>query len=88
MGCVCYEGNTKKYHFKCHIEGCDDLSFGRFQELERHHLAVHGGPDTWIWCPVKGCDRSKAVGKKGFPGVRKDKLGEHVRNTHEIELEF
>jgi hypothetical protein len=89
IGDVCYyEENTKDYHFECHIESCANVIFGRYQELERHHYAVHGGPDTWIWCPVKGCERSKAVGKKGFPGVRKDKLREHALNAHNIELEF
>jgi hypothetical protein len=83
----CYEDNTKDYHFRCHIEGCSKVSCGRYQELERHHHAFHRGPDTWIWCPVKGCERSKAVGKRGFPGVRKDKLREHTLNAHSFELE-
>jgi hypothetical protein len=56
------------------------------QELKRHHNAFHGGPE--IWCPVEGCKRSKAVGKQGFPGVRKDKLKEHALDVHGIKLEF
>jgi hypothetical protein len=64
--------------FKCSMQECHRLSFGRKAELERHYGA-HTKKLAY-WCEIAGCPRSKEVGYRPFP--RKDKLRSHVCKVH------
>jgi hypothetical protein len=64
--------------FKCSMQECHRLSFGRKAELERHYGA-HTKKLAY-WCETAGCPRSKEVGYRPFP--RKDKLRSHVCKVH------
>ena len=86
IGLVYSNSETKEFRYHCHVEGCANTTCGRVQELKRHWDSFH--EDSIIWCPIRGCERSKGVGNKPFSGVRKDKLKEHALNAHRVELEL
>ncbi|EMD65214.1 hypothetical protein COCSADRAFT_26152 [Bipolaris sorokiniana ND90Pr] len=64
----------------CTWPGCTK-TFGRLQELVRHHNAVHE-LITPLWCPVPSCNRSSGFPRRKRPFSRKDKLDSHMKNIH------
>lgn len=85
IGVVYCTGGPRKYLFECNYSNCGK-TFQRSYELERHYTGLHA-PDSEkeaFWCPKEGCSRNKATGHSPFP--RKDKLRDHLRNYHRIDL--
>jgi hypothetical protein len=76
--------NSTGYIFQCNTPGCA-VTFSCWHEFERHDNACHAGGSV-LWCPVDGCSRSKKQGNKAFPGVRKDKMREHVWKVHGVRM--
>jgi hypothetical protein len=76
--------NSTGYIFQCNTPGCA-VTFSRWHEFERYDNACHAGGSV-LWCPVDGCSRSKKQGNKTFPGVRKDKMREHVWKVHGVRM--
>ncbi|EUC30607.1 hypothetical protein COCCADRAFT_103506 [Bipolaris zeicola 26-R-13] len=60
-------------------------TFGRLQELTRHHNSVHE-LTTSFWCPVSACNRSEGFPGRKPPFTRKDKLKSHMRIMHRLNL--
>jgi hypothetical protein len=77
--------NSTGYIFQCNTSGCA-VTFSRWHEFERHDNACHAGSSV-LWCPMAGCSRSKKEGNKAFPGVRKDKMREHVWKIHGVKMD-
>ncbi|KAH7350409.1 hypothetical protein BKA66DRAFT_391971, partial [Pyrenochaeta sp. MPI-SDFR-AT-0127] len=80
IGTVYINEETRDLRYHCHVAGCANVTCGRGTELKRHWDSFH--EDSIIWCPIRGCERSKAVGSNPFPKARKDKLNDHARNVH------
>jgi hypothetical protein len=72
------------YLFKCCVPDCNDQTFNRWADFERHDNTFHQVRPK-LWCPFPQCKRSETVGNKGYPVARKDKLMEHVRKMHGVE---
>lgn len=70
------------YYLMCSRPECNEKTFRRWAELNRHEQAFHGERDDVLWCPVSTCERSEAYGDDPFPKSRKDKLTEHIRRVH------
>ncbi|KAF1843030.1 uncharacterized protein K460DRAFT_418167 [Cucurbitaria berberidis CBS 394.84] len=86
IGIVYSNDETKEFRYECHVRGCEKTRCGRVQELKRHWDSFHENSE--IWCPIRGCERSKVVGSRPFPKARKDKLKDHALNAHGIEFEL
>jgi hypothetical protein len=69
--------------FTCVFPECTDVTFGRLQDLKRHHRAFH--QNTVLWCPAFDCPRNEEYGDN--PYARRDKLMEHIRRMHKSEAE-
>jgi hypothetical protein len=82
FGVVFGNGEPDEEVIMCAFEGCTGATFGRLVDLRRHYKQFHGDDSSGHWCPVQGCSRSQAAGGKSFPGVRHDKLSEHIRIMH------
>lgn len=65
--------------YVCLYPACGGRSFARRYDLERHINGLHNQNRPRFDCPF--CDRR---GENGLP--RKDKLLEHVRETHNVPL--
>jgi len=71
-----------KPKIKCDNIDCSRWTFGRPTDLVRHINSVHGGEETYLWCPAPNCDRNKVYGQRPYSKARKDKLREHIRRIH------
>ncbi|KAF2875455.1 hypothetical protein BDV95DRAFT_274003 [Massariosphaeria phaeospora] len=80
IGVILSNGTPRTDIYRCNDADCSGATFGRLQDLKRHHRHYHQTPRPEYWCPVYGCSRS-VVGRQGA-FVRKDKLADHVYNMH------
>lgn len=69
--------------FKCSMPECDGTTFKRWFELKRHYNGAHAEEGEVHWCGVVGCQRNEADGR---PFPRKDKLKDHLRKVHGLNL--
>ncbi|GAB7358759.1 hypothetical protein MBLNU230_g3987t1 [Neophaeotheca triangularis] len=70
-----------KGHYICLHPQCKGIAFSRAADLDRHDDSAHN-PQRQLWdCTVPGCRR---VGANGLP--RRDKLLEHLRETHKMDV--
>jgi hypothetical protein len=70
---------------RCPFDECDNVTFGRYQDLKRHHGTFH--VESAIWCPAYDCPRNVEYGDYPFPRIRLDKLRKHIRNIHNSDEE-
>ncbi|OAL52874.1 hypothetical protein IQ07DRAFT_669506 [Pyrenochaeta sp. DS3sAY3a] len=85
IGAVYCTGGPRRYLFKCNHPNCGK-TFQRSYELERHYTGLHA-PESEkeaFWCPQEGCSRSEATARSPF--FRKDKMRDHLRNYHRIDV--
>jgi hypothetical protein len=82
IGKIFSNGETGQDQYRCVVPGCNNKTFGRLAELKRHHAGKHAavGRKPQFWCPVKGCERSRAGQGEAFP--RRDKMFDHLSRMH------
>ncbi|KAH7070564.1 hypothetical protein BKA63DRAFT_80042 [Paraphoma chrysanthemicola] len=82
VGHIQFCTETRSLVFRCVHPRCRDRPFRRPFEFERHYNSIHAAVKTIFWCPSAGCNRG--TGKRPFP--RKDKMMDHARKVHGIEV--
>jgi hypothetical protein len=82
IGMIFSNGEVGQDQYRCTAPGCHNKTFGRLAELKRHHAGKHAaaGRKPQFWCPVEGCERSRAGQGEAFP--RKDKMFDHLSRMH------
>ncbi|KAH7392065.1 hypothetical protein DE146DRAFT_661547 [Phaeosphaeria sp. MPI-PUGE-AT-0046c] len=77
-GTICYaypsDGNSR--FLRCNVPRCNNISFARMQDFERHYNSLHALHPPQFWCTVPECTRDT-------PFPRKDKMEAHARTRHD-----